>query len=504
MRAALGLLACALAALVHQTAVDVPFVFDDGATVLFNDSLITPWDWRAALLHNPARPVVNLSFALDRALSGFSSFGFHITSIVLHITAVGLFYGWCTRILHQGLQPSGTQILPKGVRPGSDPFSGGSFNLGLYIPAVGRLYGWCTRILRQGLQPGRTQRLPKGVRPGSDPFSGADWAAFFAAAILAVHPVTGVAVAYITARSELLAAAGVFASLIYARRAIVTGSRTAGVVAVIFGALAIGSSSSAAALPLIALAFDAWVLRDPGWSIRAARVYAPATFAVVCVAAWRVIGSAAAAVPARGPIENLLTESRIVWRYLALLIVPRGQSIVHDAPWAGSAFDPVSVVLFAGLAAAVALAIRSRHTHPLVAFGAVWFIGVLAPTSTMIPVRDPMAEHRLYLASAGLLLAAASVSWRAIALRRALRVALAGALFVLAVASYRRLDLWSRPVELWEEAVRRAPGAWQAHWGYAEILREVGRCDRAGPEYDAVLRLYPDHAGARAGLDTCR
>ena len=414
-----------------------------------------PWDWLAALVYNPARPVMNLSFALDRALSGFSSFGFHVTNVVLHIAAVGLFYGWCTRILPGGSRLEGAPMRPKGVRPGSDPFS-------------------------------------------------ADWAAFFAAAVLASHPVMGTAIGYVTARSELLAAAGFLASLTYARRAIVAQNRSAAILAGVFGALAIGSSSSAAALPLIVLALDAWVLRDPGWRLRAARFYAPATLAVLSAIAWRVTGPVMAVVPDRGPAENLLTESWVLWRYLALLVMPRGQSIVHDVRWAASLFDPVAIACCIGAAAAVVLAIRARHRYPLVAFGVVWFVAVLAPTSSVIPVRDPMAEHRLYLASAGLLLAAASVCWRAIATRRAVRVALAGVVFVLAVATYRRHELWSRPADLWEEAIARSPDAWQAHWGYAELLREISRCDKARSEYEAVLRLYPDHGGARAGLAACR
>ena len=239
-------------------------MFDDRETVLLNPSLINPWDWRAVLLYNPARPVVNLSFAFDRRFWGFSSFGFHITAVVLHITAVGLFYGWCTRVLGE-----------------------------------------------------------RGARAGSG--ASTDWAAFFAAAVLAVHPVMGTAVEYVTARSELLAAVGFLASLTYARRAIVTGKRSAGILAAAFGVAAIGSSSSAAALPLVVLALDAWVLRDPGWTLRAMRIYAPATFAVVSAMFWRLTGTAVAAVPERGPFENLLAEARVGWRYLALLLFPRGQ-----------------------------------------------------------------------------------------------------------------------------------------------------------------------------------
>jgi hypothetical protein len=217
-----------------------------------------------------------------------------------------------------------------------------------------------------------------------------------------------------------------------------------------------------------------------------------------------VSGAGISVVPDRGALENLLTESRVVWRYLLLLVLPRGQSLVHDVHWVTSVFDPLSIMALALSAAAVGVAIWKRKRYPVVAFGMIWFIGVLAPTTSFLPVRDAMAEHRLYLASPGLLLAAGSLTWRAVADRRAIRIVLTGLLVLLAIGTYRRNQLWSSPMELWEESVSRAPNAWQSHWGYAELLREVGRCDRARAEYANALRLHPNHAGARAGLDACR
>ena len=43
--------------------------------------------------------LTTLSYAIDRALWGFSSFGFHLTNVILHIVVVALFYGTCTRAL---------------------------------------------------------------------------------------------------------------------------------------------------------------------------------------------------------------------------------------------------------------------------------------------------------------------------------------------------------------------------------------------------------------------
>ena len=384
--------------------------------------------------------MLNLSYAVDSAIWGLSSFGLHVTNVVLHITVVGLFYGWCTRALADA-------------------------------------------------------RPDKTLTP--------EWPAFVAAATLAVHPVMAGAVLYLSARSELLAAVGVLACLTYARRAIVASSRVAAVLAIVFGILAEGSSSSAAVLPVLVLAYDAWVLRDKGWTRRAKRVYALAIVAVVIAASTQAAGVLSAArVPPRGIATHLVSQGGVVLRYVGLLVVPRDQSIVHSVRWASSLFDPIAVLLFIAAAGSIVYAIRQRHARPLVAFGVLWFAGVLAPT-TMLPVRDALAEHRLYLASQGLLLAAAWALGPALATRRVARLAGAVALAVLAAITYHRNRVWLDPMQVWEEAVERSPAAWQAHLGYADVLRETDRCDRARPEYREVLRLYPDNHAALAGLDAC-
>ena len=89
------MLACAAAALVYRSALDNPFVFDDRVTVLLNPSLVDPRDIRAVLAHNLARPVVNASYAFDRWLWGFSSFGFHVTNLVCTS-----WWSACSRLVH--------------------------------------------------------------------------------------------------------------------------------------------------------------------------------------------------------------------------------------------------------------------------------------------------------------------------------------------------------------------------------------------------------------------
>src|SRR5260221_5126001 len=449
-RAALGIVACALAALVDQRAGDFPFVFDDRTRVLLNPSLVDRWDLRAPLLHDLPGTALRLPYAAARAPRGFRSFGSHPTNVALHVIVVALFYGWCTR------------ALADGVRPGSDP----------------------------GLTPG---------------VQGSDWPAFFAAATFGVHPVMGATAAYVSARSELLGAAGVLAALIYARRAIIRSSVAAGAAAIAFGVLALGSSSAAAGLPVLVLAYDAWVLRDPAWTRRLWRVYVPALMAVGLAVAWdpRIV-LPAARVPPRGLVANLLTEGIVIWRYVGLLLVPAGQALVHQVRWVTSPTDPLGLLALGGLAAAVTAAVRARRAAPVAAFGVCWFVMALAPTSTVVPLGDAMAEPRAYVAGAGLCLAAASLVAQALAARRAARVAGFCVLAVLTVQSQVRYAVWADPLRLWEESVHRSPGAWQAHLGYAESLREIEQCARAIPEYETTLRLNPAQPDAVAGLKACR
>jgi protein O-mannosyl-transferase len=438
LRAALGVLACTLTALLYQRTLDHPFVFDDRAAVLLNPSLIDAWSLRAALLLNPARSVVNLSFALDRAFWGFSSFGYHITNGILHVVVVGLFFGCCTRALADA------------------------------------------------------------------DTSESEWPAFFAATVFGVHPLMSSTVLYVSARSDLLCAAGFLLSLMFARRAIVMSSPPAGLFAAFCGLFALASGPTAAALPLVVLAYDAWILRDRGWPRRAMRIYLPAMAAIAVAGIWQARAVLSAnRMPPRGLIANLLTESIVIWRYLRLLLAPYGQSMIHDVHWARSPADPLGLCAVALLGISIVTAIRVRHSRPLVAFGIVWFAAALAPTSTILPLRDAMSEHRAYFAAAGLFLAAASVLARLLASSRLARAIAVAALLLCGVLTLARTRVWDDPLTLWTEAIDRAPGSWQAHLGYADALRELDRCGPAREEYRTALQLYPANADARRGLERC-
>src|SRR3954453_5085360 len=81
------LLVGVLAAVVYANALHNPFVYDDHDTVLSNRSLADLSNIRFLLVYTPFRPVVNLSYAFDRLVWGVDPYGFHVTSVALHVMA---------------------------------------------------------------------------------------------------------------------------------------------------------------------------------------------------------------------------------------------------------------------------------------------------------------------------------------------------------------------------------------------------------------------------------
>jgi tetratricopeptide (TPR) repeat protein len=87
---AAALAACVLAAF-HNTF-SVPFHLDDEISLLENDTLKHLWPLGPVLfpptnVFFAGRPLLNLSFALNHAISGMSLAGFHAVNLAIHFAA---------------------------------------------------------------------------------------------------------------------------------------------------------------------------------------------------------------------------------------------------------------------------------------------------------------------------------------------------------------------------------------------------------------------------------
>lgn len=117
-------------------------------------------------------------------------------------------------------------------------------------------------------------------------------------------------------------------------------------------------------------------------------------------------------------LERLLTEGRVLWFYLGLLVFPRLEAfgLYHDdMPISASLLSPwTTLPAWLGLISLAWLAWRARRRAPLLAFGIAWFLVGHSLESTVLPL-EIAHEHRNYLPSVGLALIGAWALSQAVA-----------------------------------------------------------------------------------------
>jgi Flp pilus assembly protein TadD len=208
--------------------------------------------------------------------------------------------------------------------------------------------------------------------------------------------------------------------------------------------------------------------------------------------------------------DYLLTQSRVILTYLRLLLWPTGQNVDWDFAPSHSILEPKTALALLAVGAlflaaawlwrwsARAAPSDLRSLARLSAFGILWFFIALAPTSSVVPVGEVIEEHRVYLASFGIFLPAAAAG--VLAARRLFKgqssllatAALAFAVCVaLGVALHRRSQVWASAISLWSDAAAKSPHKARPHMNLGYALTSVDPA-RAVDECRLALALATD------------
>ncbi|MDP6184102.1 MAG: tetratricopeptide repeat protein [Gammaproteobacteria bacterium] len=174
-------------------------------------------------------------------------------------------------------------------------------------------------------------------------------------------------------------------------------------------------------------------------------------------------------------LERGLTETRVLWFYVALLLLPRlkQMALFHD-DFAVSAglFDPMTTVFaVAAVIASIVLAIAWIRRFPMFAYAILWFVIGHAMESTLIPL-ELVHEHRNYFPSVGLFLgiAVGVVEFARITGARWLpSTAACGSYLVFGALTLLRAGDWSDPVTLASIEVERNPRSFRTVYEFGRI-----------------------------------
>ena len=319
----------------------------------------------------------------------------------------------------------------------------------------------------------------------------------FAGAIYLLHPVQTEAVTYIAGRSETLSVLfffGAFAVFLY--RDMVAVSWRVSISVLLLFAAAINTKEHAAVLPAVLLLTDLYF--NPPFSFagirRNWRLYLPAAVALLAgvsfllryLLASETIGFHLKDLPW---YSYFFTECRAFFVYLRLFLIPVGQSVDYDFPISRNILDHGAVVALIAIAILIGLAIYYRREYTLASYGLFLSLILFAPTSSFIPVADPLAEHRLYLPMLGLLPIAIEIFRRVRWTRRTSVVALSGICLAAAILTYRRNGVWTSAISLEEDALAKSPTNKRVRETLAGAYFREGRCGDAVRQYTAASAL---------------
>ncbi|UCD66167.1 MAG: tetratricopeptide repeat protein, partial [Deltaproteobacteria bacterium] len=164
--------------------------------------------------------------------------------------------------------------------------------------------------------------------------------------------------------------------------------------------------------------------------------------------------------------QRLLTETRVVFHYLSLLILPLPSrlNLAYDYPLStGLLAPPQTLLAILGLGTLVVLIFWLYRRDRLTSFALFWFLTNLVIESSFIAL-EIIFEHRMYMPSMFLILAATAWLFRLTANKQAMaRTVLIAATVILALFTWQRNSVWKSEISLWTDVLNKAPKSMRAH-----------------------------------------
>jgi len=512
----------AAAAAAYCNSFSGPFVFDDAMAIAGNPS-IRNLNNLASVLSPPAnltlggRPIVNLTFAISRALGGGDLWGYHALNLAIHTLAGLAFFGIVRRLMGRAartdtdghgrtrtviaaavallwvVHPLQTESVTYLVQR-TESLMGMFFLLTVYCFVRGAsIYHERHEDLQRAEGVGLQSAIGMGRgAKGMGRFSTMD------SAESSAQP---------SADSPLPDAHGPMPQ--DSGGVTTASSTTAGNLWLVLSVLAclvgMGCKEVMVSAPVMVLLVDrtffAGSLRE-AWNRR--RGYYLALGATWIPLAWLAVhtGSRGGTAGFGAGVPWTAYAATQLWaipHYLALAAWPHplaldyGTGLVTDS---AKVFPGAVIVGFLAGATAIALWRRSW-----LGVAGAWFFAILAPTSSFLPVASQtVAEHRMYLPLAAVIAVVVIGAWSLLPARRLGIAVLAIAAVALGITTARRNFDYRSELGIWKDTAAKRPGNVRAHFTLGNLLLREGRAEEAMNEYAEALRLEPRHAEAHNGL----
>lgn len=382
-----------------------------------------------------ARPLANLTFAVDYAFGGVSPTSYHVTNILIHIGAGLLLMGVVRRTL--------------------------------MMPELNREWGGCAQQV-----------------------------ALSVALLWAVHPLQTESVTYVVQRVESLAGFFYLMTLYGFIRCTTSANALKWRMFTIFSCwLGMATKETMVSAPLIVLFYDRTFISGTLWRAwRSGRGLYPMLFGSWLLLTYLVVtglgrNNTAGFGTGLSPWHYLLTQCEAIVMYFRLAVWPN--PLVFDYGWA-VIWNPMDVfwqgALLLVLAITTCFAVWRRKP---IGMAGMWFFATLSPSSSIVPIAtQTMAEHRMYLPLIPIIILFVTIIDRFYSMYRTVILITVGAIFC--VMSVCRNDKYASAIVLWQDTVEKRPGNSRAHNDLGNALIAAGRAEEAIPHFQRAREISGD------------
>lgn len=197
------------------------------------------------------------------------------------------------------------------------------------------------------------------------------------------------------------------------------------------------------------------------------------------------------------PIEHILTEFRVISRYLFLFVLPLPRFLVFDM-WGYSIskgiLNPMTTIFsMAFILTLIAFSILKSRKYPFLSFGILWYFIAVSLESFMAVGSDLYFEHRNYLPltglSFGLAAHTASVFRGKVPGKYNFWIIFILLSVILGVATFQRNTIWKNPVTFWKDTVEKVPNNTRANLALANSYFLTADFQSAKNYYHTTVKL---------------
>jgi len=462
---------------IYSNIYNNPFAFDDEQRIVENKSIRNLTNYLSPGKLLQPRAVVDLTFALNYRFGKLNVFGYHLVNVMIHTLSGFLVYFLIFVILKQ---------LPEFSTPSNSSIS------------------------------------------KSSNFS-AETISLFSALIFVVHPIQTQAVTYTAQRYASMAAMFYMGSMlfyIYARTAQYRTKEKANnklnifglyTLSIACGMLALLSKENTATLPGAILLVEYMIIGGTRHAWKKKLPWLALAFTLWVLFILLVSGLFSGELGDRNLLEDVsaITKETVTvsrWRYLCtqfnvlvvyirLLFIPIKQSLDYMYPFKSGLFDGLTPLALIFLLAIMGYGVRSIKKRPVIAFSIFYFLVTLSIESSIIPIRDALFEHRLYLPMFGFGLFVSYQLFHYLSSKQLSALVLSVSIVVsLGTATYLRNKAWQENTTLWADVVSKNPHNYRAYNNLGAALYKRGYTSEAITHYLEAVRIKPDFVDAHNNL----